>query len=851
MSDAPPSPLAQSAMVLASLAVVALAAGLEGGVVPQAGGPTIVLACTLAAIVTWRHGLDRPGRLVRGGLALLGVALAWSLVPIPPLLRGVVAPGQAAWVDRTAPEWSGDLRAWLDALTRYDLRAAIGDATPWSHDVLAGAQASALRPGALAIDRVPWALAGLAGSAVLYVVGVALGRQEKAAVRVSAGLVVLGVAEAIFGIANRNGPSTGLSPKVHYLGSATGTFINRGHFGAFLVLALGAAWGLAAGLFPLQSDEVRRHRQRKNRSSQPPSFWETAGDRLPRLALLGMAGGLISVGIVASQSRGPLLAFGLAAAGIGLYTRRVRGEPYHLGIGLGVPAVAGVLSAVGFGVRGAFGRFLEIWTDGGGVSLTSRLAVWREGIAGWLDAPLFGGGPGSWRLVRGVHEAGAHLYDFQHAHDEIVEQLAELGAVGTAGLALLAVAWWLRCLVGVRTAPHDPRSAVGIGAIVGVVAVGIQSLGDFPLHTPGVALPAALLAGLAHGALTERNEGARGVPMMATAVALAALAAFATQADRRLEATREERVSELPSWFWTHRHEPPDAASARRDRDDARSFVDRSPLDPWGQAALARAEARLARFADRGADTGGSVEAHAFAAEHALQRAAALRAKEPRLLLHLAHTMLILSDAGDAPDGWKARAAEALVQAVTLDSWRAKEAFDDAGRLTDAQLAALGSVQPEDRAARTRIAYEYGMALARRKRPDEALATWDRVNTDDPRMAAAWFQAGVLLRGRHEDEAARLKFEGFLRADDRPLGMEGWALLYLGQLDAAEARLHQVVTDAPTNRWAWEGLAEVAARRGDRDDQLTALRRIVTLAPADPAARERLRQLEATAPAPR
>lgn len=118
------------------------------------------------------------------------------------------------------------------------------------------------------------------------------------------GIVTFAVFEALFGLANRNGPSTGIGTKVAYLGSATGTFINRGHFGAFLVLAIGALWGLAASLFPLLPEEVRRHRARKRRSSQPPGVLEASGDKVPRLVLIAFVSALCVVGIVASNSRG-------------------------------------------------------------------------------------------------------------------------------------------------------------------------------------------------------------------------------------------------------------------------------------------------------------------------------------------------------------------------------------------------------------------------------------------------------------------------------------------------------------------------------------------------------------------
>ena len=48
---------------------------------------------------------------------------------------------------------------------------------------------------------------------------------------------------------------------------------------------------------------------------------------------------------------------------------------------------------------------------------------------------------------------------------------------------------------------------------------------------------------------------------------------------------------------------------------------------------------------------------------------------------------------------------------------------------------------------------------------------------------------------------------------------------------------------APTNRWAWEGLAEVAHRKGRTEDERVALRRILEMDPNHAVAKARLAEL--------
>lgn len=831
-------------LALALVALVATAAGLDGAVLPGQGGWLFAAAAGLAAAWALTRGLEGVGRLEAVGAALLLGVTAWQAAPVPNGLRALVAPGQAEWIDRVAPEWEGDRDALLALRAAQDVQVAVGEALEAGPDPLAGSRAARVRPGTTAPERLPFAFATLAAGGLLYALGRVVGRDERAGRWFAVGLLGLGVAEALYGVANRDGGSIGLGPKLHYLGSATGTFVNRGHFAAFLVLATGAAWGLAAALFPLQSDEIRRHRQRTRRSSHPPSVWEASGDRLPRLAVLALAAGLLGVGIVAAQSRTPMVAMLLTGTAVGLYAWRRRGEAWHLGIGLGVPVVVGLLAALGYGVRGAFGRFLALF-GGGDVSWSSRVDLWREGFAAWVDAPVFGWGMGAWRLGWGVNETGVHLYDARHAHQELVEQLVEVGAVGTLGLGLLLAGWARRVARGFPAAEADDRTALGIGLLTAVLAVLLQGALDFPLHTPGVLLPTAIAAGIAAGSLAAPRPAARpaGWVGLAAVTALAALAA-AVQ-DARWSGTRDQEVGPVPPVWYAVREAPDDLARALADQGAARRHAERTPLDPWGHAAVALTEARLAVLAREGAETGAEPEDHAHRVELAVARADALTPAHPRLEVELARALALLVRAGRFPDVRGALAEALLVRAVAADSWRAAEAFAVADALPERTVAALAATAAPDGVAAARIHHEHGRALERRRQPDAALAAHRRAVAADPGNGQAWFAVGSLLRVRGEAEAAADAFRAFLGARERPGGMEGWALIFLDDLDAAEARLRRVVADTPGNRWAWEGLAEVAARRGLRAEERRAWERVLAVDPGNARARARTAALDA------
>lgn len=810
---------------------VGLAAGLEGGVDLRLGGG-VMSGMVLCAAFLLREGVPRPGRLARLGMLFVGLPLVVQLLPLPAGLRRAIAPGQAAWIDRVAPS-SPDLGEWLGAWTVRDLDAALGSPSPVP-DLLAGARAEGWSTLALAPDALPGELGLWGACALVFLAGRKLGGSEGATRAAALALLAFAVVETVLGLYWRDGPTTGLSPKTAYLGSATGSFVNRGHFAAFLALGIGACWGLAAGLFPLEPEEVRRHRKRKRRSSHPPTVLEAAGDKIPRLALLAFAVGLLSLGLVAANSRGPLLALAIAGAALGFWTWRRREEGTHLGIALAVPLAGVVLAVIALGPRGALGRFASLgFAD---VSFTSRIALWREGLAAFTDAPLFGAGLGAWPYAWAVHEAEAHLYFSRFAHQELLQWAVEAGALGVIGLLLLLAAWLDALRRGLDVAEEGPAAAMGVGLAVGPLAVILASLADFPLHIPGVALPTALSAGLALGAVAPPGGELRRLGPRTGAAVVAALLLYATGREIDRPGSRAQRLGEIPEivYAWA----PKDAAGALAWRAAADAATARRPLDPWAHAAAAKASSLLV-----GTSTG-QPEDHALATELSIQRALALRPRDPRLLVYLADARLRIGRSLSLRDVFWKDAEAMLVKAVAMDAWRAEAAFAVADELDATALTAMAAAAPDTPMGHSRVGYAYGKALAARGDKQGALAAYEAAAQADPGFGGPAFEAGVLLYKAGREEDARPWFDRFLVARDRPGGMEGWALFYVKRYDAAESQFRKVIEDYPENRWAMEGLAEVGRATGDQVAERYALERMLGLDPKDARARARLKELD-------
>ncbi|MEM9301502.1 MAG: O-antigen ligase family protein [Pseudomonadota bacterium] len=302
----------------------------------------------------------------------------------------------------------------------------------------------------LVLFVIYWAATGLAAA------------YEPRQLRLLLGIIVgLGHFQAVYGliaVASADPLILGVWPRLISLDVLTGTFINRNH----VVDLLAAAWIFGLALTP----ELLRER---------PLRW---GGWFLLSLVLGMA-------VFATQSR---LGVAAAVAGIALFGF-LRHRSMQAGAELSMRWVAGALgvglvAAVWFGLAGLVGRFLQVPDDVG------RLELWR----GVLEAPAalwwLGAGPGQFADAFKAFKPLALVADTEHAHNDYLEILFELGIVG-ATVCLGALLWWLHRRWGLP--PHPLR-----GAAVAVVAVYlVHALGDFGLHVPGAAIVFWIALGIA------------------------------------------------------------------------------------------------------------------------------------------------------------------------------------------------------------------------------------------------------------------------------------------------------------------------------------------------------------------
>lgn len=313
---------------------------------------------------------------------------------------------------------------------------------------------------------------------------------ERARNLLNVALVVL-TAHAILALAMLRSGDTLLGyDKVAYLGSATGTFINRNSFATFL--AFGCVLAFAKLLADLQHALSER---------DPYEF-----DRpWLQVSLAAFAFAALSGTIVATQSR-----MGVAAALIGLLVVAARSVPAARIARLAALVVAFVvLALVGLVVVLNGGGLLErlLYTD---QSWAERLELYRQVVDLIGIRPFTGFGGGSFQLAfQQVHQPPVGIDRvWDKAHNSYLTLLSELGLIAglLIPLMLMTIGWMLARAPGGTATERLP-----VTVALAVLAVGAShSLVDFSLEIQAVTLwfVALLACGLAQALFLSTSRSA-------------------------------------------------------------------------------------------------------------------------------------------------------------------------------------------------------------------------------------------------------------------------------------------------------------------------------------------------------
>lgn len=305
-----------------------------------------------------------------------------------------------------------------------------------------------------------------------------------------------GIAQAVYGsLMTLSGLEYGaFTRKIHYLGSATGTFVNRNHFAGYMELSL--ACGL--GLLVAHSQAAGGNWRETLRN------WLISGGKATAVRLLLM---FLVIGLITSKSRGGNAA-ALAGFGTTLIVMLVLsrgGLSWRRGAVLLVSFLLVDVMVLGswFG-GGLMERYLATAPE-----TEYRLGLWPD-LMRMTQAYGWGGsGLGTFALAYPEFHSIGVLGSPQEAHNDYLQFWVETGVIGVAILSVLILSTLLHILRVLRNRRDPPALAVAAAALAALTSLAVHSSTDFNLQIPANAATLVTLLGLAWTASPRKSERRR------------------------------------------------------------------------------------------------------------------------------------------------------------------------------------------------------------------------------------------------------------------------------------------------------------------------------------------------------
>jgi O-antigen ligase len=313
-------------------------------------------------------------------------------------------------------------------------------------------------------------------------------------------LVGMGIFQAFYGMFELYNPAPRVLfyKKLNYLDCVTGTFVNRNHLSGYLEMMIPLAIGLVLARTDFFSMSGVKWRRKLVRISERGVYKNI-------LLTLGVI--LMALAVLFSKSRSGvfllvfsfLLIFELTV----LYYGHVKQEMKWIKDFLKITFFIITIMALYIGIDATIERFAmdKILED-------VRPVVWSNtsGIIG--DFPVFGSGLGTFEALYPAYEESSTPPLFEHAHNDYLEYLAELGGVGfmmlLGGILTILVFSFLMW----RVRKHPDVKGVALGGIVAVVAMLLHSITDFNLHIPANMMAFSVVLSLTVAtAFYRRNQG--------------------------------------------------------------------------------------------------------------------------------------------------------------------------------------------------------------------------------------------------------------------------------------------------------------------------------------------------------
>ncbi|NQZ33978.1 MAG: O-antigen ligase family protein [Oceanospirillaceae bacterium] len=258
--------------------------------------------------------------------------------------------------------------------------------------------------------------------------------------------------------------------KDHYLGVATGTFVNRNHLAGYLVICLSVGLGLMIGTLKPGTTNIKENLRRILQAILSQKI-------ILRLSLVIMVAGLVM-----THSRMGNSAFFIAMGIVGTLAIMLKGKSMGSTIVLLLSLLIIDVAVVGtfFGIEKVIDR----------IEGTSEKHETRDEVNGYSlelfnENQLTGTGAGTYfTAFPEVRERDVGFIFYNHAHNDYLQFLTERGIIGITPLILFVLMTFLVAFRGLYQRKNALLRGCAFGSLMSMIAMAMHATVDFNLQIP-------------------------------------------------------------------------------------------------------------------------------------------------------------------------------------------------------------------------------------------------------------------------------------------------------------------------------------------------------------------------------
>jgi O-antigen ligase len=254
------------------------------------------------------------------------------------------------------------------------------------------------------------------------------------------------------------------------IASVTGTFINRNYFAGYLLMVIPLSLGY---LFSREATQINRFRGWRER------LVSLDGKTL----LIGFCVIVMILGLLFSASRMGISSLLLSFTLLSFLFRNPTKEQKFSRTSILILGLA-LLWAAWIGLDFVISRFLTSSED-----FKGRWVFWANTFQIFKDFPIFGSGLGTFTWVFPMYRSFHLIGIATHAENDFLQLASEVGLVGVGILLILFLFFFYKAISGISLLSYrESGRYIGIGGLVGIVALMLHSIVERNIQVPSNAL---------------------------------------------------------------------------------------------------------------------------------------------------------------------------------------------------------------------------------------------------------------------------------------------------------------------------------------------------------------------------